>query len=289
MDKIFSTLGLTIVIASVIGGYTWHDGNLLLLWQPSEFLIIGGAALGALIASSTPAFCKATWKTLVKGYVFSAPGRKDYLEILNLLNEIFGKIRKDGPIKLESHIDDPQNSSIFKKFPEFLKKEDPLIFLTDSFRTIISTKILYYDLNTLLDDEIEAHYEEHCKQAELVAEIAESFPGLGIVAAVLGIILTMEKISEPPEILGQAIGAALVGTFLGVLLCYGIVAPLARKMKMHVESEKEYLLVIKTIIIFFVSGVNPKIAIEFGRRAIPKHARPAFTDVENEFKNKMKT
>lgn len=288
MDKIFTTLGLTIVIASVIAGYTWHDGNLFLLWQPSEFLIIGGAALGAFIASSTPAFFKATLKTLVRGFTFSPLEGKDFLEILNLLNDIFGKIRKDGPIKLESHMDDPHNSSIFKKFPKILEKEEPLMFLTDSFRTIISTKILYYDLNTLLDDEIEAHYEEQCKQAELVGEIAESFPGLGIVAAVLGIILTMEKISEPPEVLGQAIGAALVGTFIGVLLCYGIVAPIARKMKMYAESEKEYLLVIKTIIIYFVSGVNPKIAIEFGRRAIPKHVRPTFMDVENDFKNKLK-
>ena len=169
-----------------------------------------------------------------------------------------------------------------------MKKKEALTFLTDSFRTIITTKILYYDLNTLLEDEVEAYYEELEHEASLTNEIAESFPGLGIVAAVLGVIITMGKISEPPEVLGHSIGAALVGTFLGILMCYGIVGPIARKMKLYAESEKEYLMVIKTIIIYFVSGINPKIALEFGRRAVPKHERPSFMDLEQAFKEAQK-
>lgn len=288
MNKAFTPIGLIVVISSVVGGYVLEHGNLAVLWQPVELLIIGGAGLGAFIASCTPELFKSALKTMVKGILFEPLKKADYVVVLNLLNEIFAKIRKDGAIKLESHMDDPENSNIFKKYPDFMKRKEALTFLTDSFRTIISTKILYYDLNTLLEDEVEAYYEELEHEATLTNEIAESFPGLGIVAAVLGVIITMGKISEPPEVLGHSIGAALVGTFLGVLLCYGIAGPVARKMKLYAESEKEYLMVIKTIIIYFVSGVNPKIALEFGRRAVPKHERPSFMDLEEAFKEAKK-
>mgnify|MGYP003388887464 FL=1 len=288
MNKAFTPIGLIIVLTSVIGGYILEHGNLAVLWQPVELLIIGGAGVGAFIASCTPDIFKATMKSILKGILFEPLTKKDYVEVLNLLNEIFAKIRKEGSIKLESHMDDPENSSIFKNYPDFMKKKEALTFLTDSFRTIITTKILYYDLNTLLEDEVEAYYEELEHEASLTNEIAESFPGLGIVAAVLGVIITMGKISEPPEVLGHSIGAALVGTFLGILMCYGIVGPIARKMKLYAESEKEYLMVIKTIIIYFVSGINPKIALEFGRRAVPKHERPSFMDLEQAFKEAQK-
>ena len=284
MNKAFTPIGLFIVLASVIGGYVLEHGNLHVLWQPVELLIIGGAGLGAFIASCTPHIFKSTMKCIVKGILFEPLHKANYIDVLNLLNEIFAKIRKEGAIKLEAHMDDPENSSIFKNYPDFMKKKEALTFLTDSFRTIISTKILYYDLNTLLEDEVEAYYEELEHEAALTNEIAESFPGLGIVAAVLGVIITMGKISEPPEVLGHSIGAALVGTFLGILMCYGIVGPIARKMKLYAESEKEYLMVIKTIIIYFVSGINPKIALEFGRRAVPKNDRPSFMELETTFK-----
>ncbi len=283
MNQIFTPLGLILVFVSIIVGYTAHGGNLHILWQPTEVIIICGAALGAFLASGTPHICKKTLIVMKKGILFSPIEKEDYIEVLHLLNDIFAKSRKEGPLKLESHMDDPHESNIFQKYPNFLKKKDALEFLTDSFRTIITTKILYYDLNALLEAEIEAHFEEQNKSGELINEIAESFPGLGIVAAVLGVILTMEKISEPPEVLGHSIGAALVGTFLGVLMCYGIVAPVARKMKLYAECEKEFLTVIRTIIIYFVSGINPKIAIEFGRRAIPKDERPTFEEMENSF------
>jgi len=288
VNKAFTPIGLIIVLTSVIGGYILEHGNLAVLWQPVELLIIGGAGIGAFIASCTPDIFKATMKSILKGILFEPLKKQDYVEVLNLLNEIFAKIRKEGSIKLESHMDDPENSSIFKNYPDFMKKKEALTFLTDSFRTIITTKILYYDLNTLLEDEVEAYYEELEHEASLTNEIAESFPGLGIVAAVLGVIITMGKISEPPEVLGHSIGAALVGTFLGILMCYGIVGPIARKMKLYAESEKEYLMVIKTIIIYFVSGINPKIALEFGRRAVPKHERPSFMDLEQAFKEAQK-
>jgi chemotaxis protein MotA len=284
VNKAFTPIGLFIVLVSVIGGYVLEHGNLHVLWQPVELLIIGGAGLGAFIASCTPHIFKSTMKCVLKGILFEPLQKSNYIDVLNLLNEIFAKIRKEGPIKLEPHMDDPENSSIFENYPDFMNKKEALTFLTDSFRTIITTKILYYDLNTLLEAEVEAYYEELEHEAALTNEIAESFPGLGIVAAVLGVIITMGKISEPPEVLGHSIGAALVGTFLGILLCYGIVGPIARKMKLYAESEKEYLMVIKTIIIYFVSGINPKIALEFGRRAVPKNDRPSFMELETTFK-----
>ena len=157
MNKAFTPIGLIVVISSVVGGYVLEHGNLAVLWQPVELLIIGGAGLGAFIASCTPELFKSALKTMVKGILFEPLKKADYVVVLNLLNEIFAKIRKDGAIKLESHMDDPENSNIFKKYPDFMKRKEALTFLTDSFRTIISTKFLYYDLNTLLEDEVEAY------------------------------------------------------------------------------------------------------------------------------------
>ena len=280
MEKLFTPVGWLVVMAAVIGGYLLEGGNLHLLWQPAEFVIIGGAAIGALIASCTPHMFFDTLKTMKTGMLLKQYEKDDYMEVIKLLNLIFTKMKKVGPIKMEGDFDAPEQSQVFTPFPKFLQTPIPLQFVTDSFRTIITTQIPYYDLNALLESEIEEFTHEAEAKAQLLTEISESFPALGIVAAVLGVVITMQKISEPPEVLGHSIGAALVGTFLGVLLCYGFVSPLARKCKLLAIQEKEYLTVIKTVIIGYVSGINTNIALEFGRRKIPHHVRPPFSEME---------
>ena len=280
MEKFFTPIGWAVTMAAVIGGYIMEGGNLHLLWQPAEFVIIGGAAIGAMIASCTPHIFIDTLKTMKTGMFLKQYNKEDYMEVIKLLNLIFTKMKKVGAIKMEGDFDDPEQSQVFQKFPNFLNAPVPLEFVTDSFRTIITTDIPYYDLNTLLESEIDEFHHEAEAKAQLLTDISESFPALGIVAAVLGVVITMQKISEPPEVLGHSIGAALVGTFLGVLLCYGFVSPLARKCKILATQEKEYLFVIKTVIIGYVAGINTNISLELGRRKIPHHVRPPFSEME---------
>ena len=198
------------------------------------------------------------------------------MDALVLLSEIFYKIRKEGLVSIESDLDDPEKSAIFQKYPKFLKNHHALAFLTDTLRTLTITDIEAHELGSLLDYEIEAHYEEALIPAKSIANVADSLPGLGIVAAVLGVVLTMKKISEPPEVLGHSIGAALVGTFLGVLLCYGFVGPMSRNLEAIANEDREFLTVIKAALLAFVNTPSPQVAIEFARRVVPGDLRPSF-------------
>jgi chemotaxis protein MotA len=285
MDRFMPTIGCLIVIGSVIGGYTWHGGNLALLWQPSELLIIGGSGLGAFVIMNDWHNFKEALHASFKGFFHSSTSKVEYLDTLLLMNDILKKIKKVGAIKLEADMDKPEDSEIFKKYPRVLKKKIPVLFLCDSFRLLISGQsIPSHELEPLMDNEIDFFHEEEVKSAHCVYTLAESFPALGIVAAVLGVILTMTKIAEPPEILGASIGAALVGTFLGVLLSYGFVGPLAKKIELLADKEKEMMYVIKTIIMCYVMKMAPQMAVEFGRRAIPTSVRPNFFELEEMLK-----
>lgn len=274
-------LGATVVLGSVVGGYILARGNLSVLFQPAEFLIIFGAAIGAIIIMSPSHVIKA----LIKGSIRTITGgkgysKKDYLETLLLLTEVFTKIRKEGLISIEQDVEEPQNSAIFSKYPKFLKNHHALGLLTDTLRTVMTTTVSPYELESILDSELETLHETELAPAKNLNTVAESLPGLGIVAAVLGVVITMQKIKEPPEVLGHSIGAALVGTFLGVLMCYGFVGPLAKKLDASVNEEKEYLNMIKSALVSFVGGAAPQIAVEFARRSIPPHLRPSFHDLE---------
>ncbi len=217
----FVFIGMAIVIAAVIGGYLMEEGNMALLFQPAEFIIIFGAALGGFVISSPLKVIKAVQAGCMRMFKSRIYSGKDYTESLLLLSEVFYKIRKEGLVSIEGDLDDPGKSAIFTKYSTFLKNHHAMAFLTDTLRTLTITDIEAHELASLLDYEIEAHYEEAVIPAKSIANIADSLPGLGIVAAVLGVVLTMKKISEPPEVLGHSIGGALVGTFLGVLMCYG--------------------------------------------------------------------
>ena len=284
----FVIIGCVIVVVAVIGGYLMEHGNLALLWQPAELVIIGGAALGGFVIASPMKVIKSVQAGLLRMFTSKAYTRDDYLEALVLLSEIFFKIRKEGLVSIETDLDEPEKSPIFKKYPKFLSNHHALTFLTDTLRTLTITDIEAHELASLLDYEIEAHHEEALAPSASVANVADSLPGLGIVAAVLGVVLTMKKISEPPEVLGHSVGAALVGTFLGVLLCYGFVGPMAKNLENIASEDKEYLSVLKAAIIAFVNTPSPQVAIEFARRVVPAELRPSFLELETVIKKVKK-
>lgn len=278
-------VGSFVVLGAVVGGYILEHGNLSVLFQPAEVVIIFGAAIGALIIASPmhvlTGVIKGAIRTLTGGGGYK---KSDYMEVLLLLTEIFTKIRKEGLISIEQDVEEPENSAILTKYPKFLKNHHAMQLLTDTLRTVMTTTISPYELEGILDTELETLHEAESAPVKNLQNIADSLPGLGIVAAVLGVVLTMGKIKEPPEVLGHSIGAALVGTFMGVLMCYGFVGPLARRLEASINEEKEYLQVIKSALISFVGGAAPQIAVEFARRSIPPHLRPTFHELDEEIR-----
>lgn len=278
-------VGGMIVLGAVVGGYLVLGGNLSILFAPAEVVIVFGAALGALVIASPmyvlSGIIKGSIKTIRGGGGYS---KKDYLETLLFFSELFIKIRKEGLISVEQDVEDPENSSIFSKYPKFLKNHHAMALLTDTLRTVMTTTVSSYELESLLDNEIEMLHETESAPVKNLSNIAESLPGLGIVAAVLGVVLTMHKMDEPPEVIGHSVAAALLGTFLGVLMCYGFVGPLSRRLEASVNHEKEYLLVIKSALLAFIGGAAPQIAVEFARRSIPRHLRPSFHELEEEIR-----
>ncbi len=276
----FVIIGMVVVLVSVIGGYILEHGNLSLLFQPVELLIIGGAALGAFFISSPSKVIGLVMKNISK--VFSAKGasKGEFLEILGVMNAIFTKMRKEGLIAIEGDIENPEQSPIFTKYPSILKNHHAVSFICDNLKVIISANVTPFELENIMELEMESHHHEAMIPAHAVAKISDGLPALGIVAAVLGVILTMAKISEPPEVLGHSIGAALVGTFLGVLLSYGFVGPVGTHLEHIAEEDMILFQVIKIALVSFVGGAAPQIAVEYGRRVIPSGVKPSFNELE---------
>jgi chemotaxis protein MotA len=274
-------IGACIVVVAILGGYLMEGGNPFLLFQPAEFVIIFGAAAGGFLIGTPMKAVKSVIAAVLGSFKGDPYSRKDYLDTLMLLSEIFYKIRKQGLVAIESDVDRPEESAIFTKYPNILKDHDAITFITDTLRTVITTQIDPIELEALMDIEMEEFLKEEMIPSKRVAHIADSLPGLGIVAAVLGVVLTMGKISESPEVIGHSVGAALVGTFLGVLMCYGFAGPLARILEHIAESRAQYMGVLKISLKSFVSNnAAPQVAIEFGRRIIPVLLRPGFLEVE---------
>ena len=258
-----------------------EHGNLYVLLQPAEVLIIFGAAFGAFLIASPMRVIKSTAGSVLTIFNNKPYLKADYLEILMLLSEIFYKIRKQGLVSIEGDVDAPDESTIFKNYPKILKNHHAITFITDTLRMVITTTIEPHELESLMETELEEHHEDALIPSKSMATTADALPGLGIVAAVLGVVLTMGKIGEPPEVLGHSIGAALVGTFLGVLMCYGFVGPVAKNLEFIAQEELQYLNVLKIALKSFVSNnAAPMVAIEFGRRVIPAKQRPSFIEVE---------
>ncbi len=282
-------VGSVMVVGCVLGGYMWHGGQVLALNQPNEVLIIGGAALGGLIISSPISVIKGVITGLIGLLKGGSYAKKDYLELLVMMYEIFNIARRDGLVGLESHIEHPQDSEIFKRYPKFLANHHAVDFFSDTMRVIISGSVQPHDLEDLMDADLDAMHEGELRAPTALNSMADSLPGLGIVAAVLGIVITMGSLNAGPEVIGRNVAAALVGTFLGVLACYGFVAPMAVSMKGQIEDAGQYLVAMKYALLSFHKGVAGVIAVEFARRALQIDVRPGFLELEtacNEAKRK---
>ena len=282
----FAIIGIVVVIAAIIGGYLMEHGNLSVLYQPAELIIIGGAAIGGFLISSPLKVIKSTMAALIGVFSGTSYTKADYIEALMLLNGVFYKIRQQGLVSIESDVDSPAQSALFNKYPKILKNKHATELITDTLRTVMTTTIASHELEALIDTELETYFEEVISPSKSVNFIADSLPGLGIVAAVLGIVITMGKMKEPPDVLGQCVGAALVGTFLGVLLCYGFIGPMGKNLEYSANEKIQYLNVIKVALVSFLGGSAPKVAVEFGRRVVPANAKPSFTEIEDAFRQR---
>jgi chemotaxis protein MotA len=280
-------VGLVTVFFCVMGGFVAHGGNVAVLVQPTEFLIIGGAAVGALVASCSPALLKQILKQVIHLFTGKGVPKTHYMELLMLLFEII-RTAKTNPLSLEPHVEKPDASEIFKKYPAVLHNHHALHFLCDTLKVQISSPVSPYDLEDLMDADIATAHAEEYAAVTTVSRIGDAMPGLGIVAAVLGVVQTMGKLQEGKEVIGHSVAAALVGTFIGILISYGFVQPMAAKMVGNINEEGKFLEVIKAAMIAYAKDCSPKVCVEFARRTIPPAVRPDFAEVDQASSNLKK-
>jgi chemotaxis protein MotA len=273
-------VGALVVIVCVFGAYAAHGGHMHVIWQPSEFIIIGGAAVGGLIIANPMGIVKLAISKGLHAWFGKGPSKKDYLELLQMLFQLFQIFRKDGPQAVERHIEEPEKSEIFKQYASFLKNHHAVDFLCDTMKITLSADLSQYDVDDLLDQDLKVmHEEEHAAQ-HAVGNVSDALPGLGIVAAVLGIVHTMGMLDQGSEVIGHSVGAALVGTFIGILMSYGFIAPTAAKMGADINIEGRYLLVIKSALVSLQRGAPPLVCVEYARRTIFPLERPSFTEMD---------
>jgi len=276
--------GFLVVILSVLGGYLLEGGSFLVLMQWVEFIIIGGAAGGALLISAPPKLLKKILNRALLVFKKNGTTKETYLGLLKMMYELFVLSQKEGVLALESHIERPQDSALFKKYPDFVRQHHLLAFFTDTVRLVLMGSVSPHEIEALMDTDIETQHQQGSKPGMILQKIGDSLPGLGIVAAVLGIVITMQAIGGPAEEVGRKVAAALVGTFLGVLLSYGFVQPLATSLDLMHEEEARMLEVMKAALVAFSKGFNPMVAVEFGRRSIFEDSRPTFQEMEQGLK-----
>src|SRR5216684_14626 len=264
----FAIIGIVVVFGCVVAGYLMEHGNLRVLMQPAELIIIGGAAIGTVLIANPLHILKSIAAGI--GVVFGASkfGKQRYLETLKMMYDLLNKARKEGLMALEGDVEEPDKSPILSTRPEFLKSHHIRDFVCDSLRMAI-TGVDAFELDQMLDLDMEVHHHDASQPTAALSSMADSLPGLGIVAAVLGVVITMGALGGPPEEIGHKVAAALVGTFLGILLCYGLFGPLAGAMAKINDAESEYYHCLRVGLISFIKGSPPIIAVEFARRSIP--------------------
>jgi chemotaxis protein MotA len=273
-------IGAVVVLGAVIGGYAASGGHLMVLWQPFEFIIIFGAAIGSVVIANPKAVLTGIGRDMGAALKGSPYSKESYLELLSLLYTIFKVARTKGALALEQHIENPHESTVFQQFQGFYKNHHAVVFLCDYLRLVTLGTENAHEMESLMLEELETHHAEQSRLASALQTVADGMPALGIVAAVLGVIHTMGSITEPPEVLGHLIGGALVGTFMGVLLSYGFVGPIANAIKNYHEAEGKYFQCMKAGILAHVQGYAPAISIEFARKALMSEVRPTFQEVE---------
>jgi chemotaxis protein MotA len=281
----FAIVGILVVFAAVIGGFLMEKGHMMVLLQPAELLIIAGAGMGTLLVANPVHILKGILAGLI-GVVKGSPiGKVRYLNTLKMMYQFLNKVRKEGLLSVEMDVEKPEESTIFKNYPEFLKDHHSLYFVCDTLRMAITGGVEPFDMDQMMELDMEVHHDDATEPVSALTTMADALPGLGIVAAVLGVVITMGSLGGPPEEIGGKVAAALVGTFLGILLCYGVAGPLSSNMGKTAAEHDSYLHVLRVLLLSFLKGSAPMIAIEMGRRAIPAHVRPTFDEMERHCKN----
>ncbi|MGC2399109.1 MAG: flagellar motor stator protein MotA [Acidobacteriaceae bacterium] len=282
----FAIIGIVLVFVCVITGFLMEKGKLPVLIQPAELVTIVGAAIGTVLAANPMHIIK----KLVGGLLGTLKGspftKQRYTETLKMMFDLFAKSRKEGAIAIEGDVEDPEKSPIFSKYPIFLNDHHVRDFVCDTMRMAITGGVAPFDVDQMMELDMEVHHHSASQPNQSLSSVADALPGLGIVAAVLGVVVTMGALGGPPEEIGHKVAAALVGTFLGILLCYGVLGPLAANMSKIVDEEHSFYAVLRVVMIAFIKGTSPIMAVEIGRRAIPGHVRPSFAEVEKACREK---
>ena len=278
-------IGFLVVILSVVGGYIASHGKLAALWQPFELVIIGGAAFGAFLVSTPMKTVKETFSAAIGTLKGPRYQRQDYLDVLSLLYELLNKARREGFMSLEEHVENPTNSPLFANYPKVMADHHLLDFITDCLRLMIGSNIEPHELEPLLELELEKHHHEVMAPSHALTKVADGLPGFGIVAAVLGIVITMGSIGGDIKEVGAHVAGALVGTFLGILLGYGFIGPVAAAVEARAEQDSRIYESVKTALLACLRGYNPKIALEFARKTVPSNLRPGFSEFEQHLKS----
>lgn len=282
----FVIIGYVVVLASVFGGFALAGGHLAALFQPLELLMIGGGALGAFFVGNSGKAVKATMKALPTVFKGSKYSKESYMELMALLYELLGKIRKEGLMSIEGDVERPEESPIFTKYPKITSDHHVVEFMTDYLRIMVSGNLNAMEIENLMDVEIETHHHEALLPAHVIAKLGDGMPAFGIVAAVMGVVHTMESVGAPPAELGMLIAHALVGTFLGILLAYGFVGPLASVLEQKADESSKMFQTIKVTLLANLNGYAPAMAVEFGRKVLNSTERPGFTELEEHVKQK---
>jgi chemotaxis protein MotA len=272
-------VGWIIVMVCVLGGYVAHHGQIAILNQPTEFLIIGGAAIGSLVAANSVPQIKHILHVAVHAMKKKPISKEQYQELLLCLYELC-KVVKTNPLSLEPHVEKPENSDIFKRYPNVLANHHVLHFICDTLKVQISSPMSPYDLEDLMDKDMKSHHEEEHHAAHSISKVGDAMPGLGIVAAVLGVVITMGKLTEGKSAIGNSVAAALVGTFIGILLSYGFLGPLSDKIVGDIADDAKYVDVAKSAILALAKECAPKVCVEFARRTVPPGVRPSFDEID---------
>jgi chemotaxis protein MotA len=275
----FAIIGIVVVFGCIAAGYLMEHGNLMVLVQPAELVIIGGAAIGTVLIANPLHILKKIAAGVGGVFGGSKFGKQAYIDALKVMYELMNKARKDGLMALEADVEEPEKSPVLSKNPALINNHHICSFVCDTLRMAVSG-VDAFDLDQMLDLDLEVHHHDASQPTSALSAMADSLPGLGIVAAVLGVVITMGALGGPPEEIGHKVAAALVGTFLGILLCYGLIGPLAANMGKAAEEEHAFLCVLRVLMVSFLKGSAPIMAVEAARRAVPGHVRPSFKELE---------
>jgi chemotaxis protein MotA len=282
---VFLLIGYVVILAASVGTYSVH-GSLAALWVPLEYIAIVGLTIGGFVAGNSSKAIKATVAALPTVLKGSSLNKALYMELLAMLFEILSKVRKEGLMSIESDIENPENSPIFSKYPTVAHDHHVMEFITDYLRMMVGGNLNAFEIENLMDIEIETHHHEAHVPAHVMGKTADGVPAFGIVVAVMGVVNVMGSVGEPPAVLGKMIGGALVGTFLGILISYGFVAPIAGQLEQKAEEGGKIYQCIKAVLLASMNGYAPQVAVEFGRKVLYSTDRPSFMELEEDLKSR---